>query len=286
MKHYAVFSGRQTGVYDTWDACKTQVDKFKGAVFKSYPDLAQAEEALACYTPTTKAERPTVGVCADAAYSSKTKLLQFRVVHIESLEMVYGNRFENCENATNIGEFLGLVRAIKYVLDNQMDCPIYSDSATAIHWAQNKRVKSDCLQNKKNKALPPMIAAALEYLHSISLPAIVKWDTRIWGEIPADFGNKPTKGKPSAILYGHKVQVTSFANGTNRYAEKDFLRMLCATNDLPTEGMDILKVMDLLPNLIKGYHYLKCYATQYLTYLKYKGVDYVLESRFPQPETL
>ena len=285
MKHYVVFSGRQTGIYGTWEACKAQVDKFRGAIFKSYLDIVQAEEAMASYALVTK-ERPTVGICADAAYSSKTKLLQFRVVNIESLEQLHINRFENCENATNIGEFLGLVRAIKYVLDNKMDCHVYSDSATAISWVQSKRVKSDCLQNAKNKELPPMIAAALEYLQSINLPTIAKWHTHLWGEIPADFGNKPTKGKPYAILYGHKVRVTSFVNDANRYVEKDFVQMLCTTNGIPIEGMDILKVKDLLPNLIKGYHYLKCYATQYLTYLKYKGVDYVLESRSNKPETL
>ncbi|WP_286149303.1 RNase H1/viroplasmin domain-containing protein, partial [Thomasclavelia cocleata] len=35
-KFYAVKIGRKPGIYLTWDECKQQVDKFKGAVYKSF----------------------------------------------------------------------------------------------------------------------------------------------------------------------------------------------------------------------------------------------------------
>lgn len=46
-KFYAVKSGRIPGVYDTWDECKSQVDGFSGAVFKSFPTRQAAEDYVA-----------------------------------------------------------------------------------------------------------------------------------------------------------------------------------------------------------------------------------------------
>jgi ribonuclease HI len=43
-KFYGVRSGRQPGIYTTWAECKKQVDGYGGAVFKSFPTKAAAEE--------------------------------------------------------------------------------------------------------------------------------------------------------------------------------------------------------------------------------------------------
>lgn len=42
-KFYGVRSGRKPGVYPTWDACKQQVDGFKGAEYKSFKSKREAE---------------------------------------------------------------------------------------------------------------------------------------------------------------------------------------------------------------------------------------------------
>jgi ribonuclease HI len=41
-KFYAVAKGRETGVFESWEACKKHVHKFTGAVFKSFPTHADA----------------------------------------------------------------------------------------------------------------------------------------------------------------------------------------------------------------------------------------------------
>ena len=43
-KYYAVKKGRTMGVYDTWEQCKTNVDGYKGAIFKSFPTKQQAND--------------------------------------------------------------------------------------------------------------------------------------------------------------------------------------------------------------------------------------------------
>lgn len=45
-KYYVVWVGRKTGIFESWDACKKQVDSFTGAKFKSFPALSEAEAAF------------------------------------------------------------------------------------------------------------------------------------------------------------------------------------------------------------------------------------------------
>ena len=45
-KFYAVKIGRKPGIYLTWDECKQQVDKFKGAVYKSFNSKDEAKVFL------------------------------------------------------------------------------------------------------------------------------------------------------------------------------------------------------------------------------------------------
>jgi len=42
MPYYAVNRGRRTGVFETWDECAASVDKYAGARFKKFKNLADA----------------------------------------------------------------------------------------------------------------------------------------------------------------------------------------------------------------------------------------------------
>ena len=42
-KYYAIKVGRKPGVYSTWDQAKAQVSGFKGAIYKSFPTLEEAQ---------------------------------------------------------------------------------------------------------------------------------------------------------------------------------------------------------------------------------------------------
>lgn len=45
-KYYVVWQGRTPGIYDSWNACKAQVDKFAGARYKSFKTLTEAKTAF------------------------------------------------------------------------------------------------------------------------------------------------------------------------------------------------------------------------------------------------
>ena len=52
-KFYAVKKGLKPGIYFSWNECKAQTHKFKGAIFKSFPTLKEAEDYLNSLTKKT-----------------------------------------------------------------------------------------------------------------------------------------------------------------------------------------------------------------------------------------
>ena len=130
--------------------------------------------------------RPTVGIATDGAHSTKERLTRYRAVNLSSGMELFNHSIGNWTN--NIGEFLGIVEAVKYILTHP-EAPriIYSDSITAITWYRNKQCASS---RRCDKLL--MAEVFLKVMDAkISDIQVIHWDNRKWGEIPADFGNKP-----------------------------------------------------------------------------------------------
>lgn len=46
IKYYVVWKGRSPGIYSDWERCKSQVDGFPGARFKSFTSMAEAQAAF------------------------------------------------------------------------------------------------------------------------------------------------------------------------------------------------------------------------------------------------
>jgi ribonuclease HI len=72
-----------------------------------------------------------------------------------------------------------------------INIPVYSDSSTAIKWVNDKKTKTKLIPSDKNAEIFDLINRAESWLqkNNYSNP-LLKWDTKIWGEIPADFGRK------------------------------------------------------------------------------------------------
>ncbi|WFD22143.1 ribonuclease H [Malassezia equina] len=62
-KVYAVHIGRQPGVYDSWDECKKQVDRYPGARFRSFTQREEAEKfVLGVIMTEDRTPDPTIPV--------------------------------------------------------------------------------------------------------------------------------------------------------------------------------------------------------------------------------
>lgn len=92
----------------------------------------------------------------------------------------------------NIGEFLALVHGIALLKKKGLHkMPIYSDSKIAMSWVKKKECRTNIAFDSSNKELLDLITRAEKWLKENSYQnPIIKWETKAWGEIPADFGRK------------------------------------------------------------------------------------------------
>jgi very-short-patch-repair endonuclease len=126
----------------------------------------------------------------DAACSGNPGPMEYRAVDLATGAQVF--HFGPMHGTNNIGEFLAIVHALA-LMDKQgiTDKTIYSDSYNAILWVHNKKCKTKLQHTPETEPLYQIIQRAENWLrtHDVTIP-IVKWETRKWGEVPADFGRK------------------------------------------------------------------------------------------------
>jgi len=83
------------------------------------------------------------------------------------------------------------VHGLAFLKNVNSAVPIYSDSKIAISWIKQKKCKTNLVLNKKNQVLFDLIDRAENWLKLNTFNnKILKWETKAWGEIPADFGRK------------------------------------------------------------------------------------------------
>ncbi len=129
--------------------------------------------------------RPESGIATDGAHSMKRGVTRYRAVDMATGQLLFERNIGN--QTINIGEFLGVVEAAKYIIEYQYSpAIIYTDSMTALTWFREKRTAS----RKKNAAIKKAEVFLKAMTSEIDKIQVLHWDTAAWGEIPADFGEK------------------------------------------------------------------------------------------------
>ena len=126
----------------------------------------------------------------DAGCSGNPGPMEYQCVDLATGATVF--HYGPVWGTNNIGEFLAIVHALA-LMDKQgiKDKVIYSDSYNAILWVKKKKCKTTLERTPKTEELYQVIARAEQWLraHAVTVP-LIKWETKTWGEIPADFGRK------------------------------------------------------------------------------------------------
>lgn len=205
QKYYVVWKGVTPGIYDSWTECQLQIKNYKGAVYKSFSTREEAE--IAFNSPAhaylmrgdslkVRPEEQKIPenfdlncLAVDAACSGNPGPMEYRGVYLLTGQEVF--HFGPVYGTNNIGEFLAIVHGLALMKQKGIDMPIYSDSRNALNWVQQKKCKTKLERTAKTEELFQLIERAEKWLRENSYTTpLRKWETQLWGEVPADFGRK------------------------------------------------------------------------------------------------
>ena len=206
-KFFVVWEGKEPGIYRSWEECKRQIHGFEGALFKGFATETEAREAMVspCWNyigKNAKAKTPTPeeiakfgipnfeSLSVDAACSGNPGVMEYRGVYTKTGEEIF-RQGPFKQGTNNIGEFLALVHGLAFLKQKNNLLPLYTDSRTAMAWVKAKKTRTRLEKNEVNAVLFDLIARAEKWLAENKYSTqILKWETTVWGEIPADFGRK------------------------------------------------------------------------------------------------
>ncbi|SHK20614.1 ribonuclease HI [Hathewaya proteolytica DSM 3090] len=156
-KYYAVKCGRKTGVFNTWDECKSQVSGYSGAIYKSFTTYGEAEDFIMGSSSedndtyesndlkeTSKSCREMQEGCVEAyvdgSYSNEYGNYSYGCVILEGSEIIrlsgVGDNEEYISMRNVAGELLGTMRAIQWAKENNCKAiMIYHDYEGIARWA-------------------------------------------------------------------------------------------------------------------------------------------------------
>jgi len=207
-KFYVVWHGNRTGVFPTWNDCKAAIKGVSGAQYMSFETFAEAKKAYngeyndykgknskknksLSEEAIKKIGHPNLySIAVDAASSGNPGIMEYRGVDTQTHKQLF-HQGPFKQGTNNIGEFLALVHGLAYLKKQKSDRIIYSDSKIAIAWVKKKKCNTKLKPSAKNKVVFELVKRAENWLQTTSYKTIiVKWETKVWSEIPADFGRK------------------------------------------------------------------------------------------------
>lgn len=218
QKFYVVWEGKQPGVYGTWAECQAQTDHYTGAKYKSYESRAAADAA---YKAGWKGNWGTGASSASGSSKGKPAASRGRSASVEtSAEIDYdsisvdvgtrgnpgpveykgvdtqtGDIIFSCgpikKGTNNLGEFLAIVHALALLKKEGSSRTVYSDSVNAMKWVKQKKVATTLPRDASTEEIWILIDRAERWLQTNTYDnKLLKWQTKVWGEIKADYGRK------------------------------------------------------------------------------------------------
>ena len=172
-KYYAVRVGRHPGIYRTWGKCESEVSRYKGAEFKAFMSLVEAEDYMSgiedyvheeneANIENTRSDIPYAFV--DGSFNGATCTYGYGgfLMHdgIKEVLQGAGSDAEMASMRNVAGEVLGSMAAIKKAIElNIAEIAIYYDYTGIEQWAtgawkRNKKGTAayyDYIQSVKDK---------------------------------------------------------------------------------------------------------------------------------------
>ncbi|MDG1331532.1 MAG: ribonuclease H family protein [Crocinitomicaceae bacterium] len=209
-RYYVIWDGENSGIYTDWAVAQKKLKGISRDHFKTFGSQVLAEKALLegpenykgkDFRKTqdlSRAEIEKIGdpvemsLAVDAACNEMTGIMEYQGMWTFDPENPVFRKGPYNGGTNNIGEFLALVHALA-LFQNEKDpkfkkMPIYSDSRIAMGWVKAGKCRTKA---KPGREVKELILRAEKWLATNKFKnPIWKWETKVWGEIPADFGRK------------------------------------------------------------------------------------------------
>lgn len=144
-KFYAVKIGRNPGIYNTWEACKKQVDGYSGAVYKSFGKISEAEAFIGKKQKNSTLVPSDIIAYVDGSYDDKKKVFSYGVVIIIGENEFYlSQKFDDSDlemlDMRNVaGEIAGARKAMEYCVEHgYSSIDIYHDYEGIAKWCNGE----------------------------------------------------------------------------------------------------------------------------------------------------
>ena len=129
-------------------------------------------------------------IAVDAACSHNPGPVEYRGVLVRTGQQLF-HVGPMAGGTNNIGEFLAIVHGMAMQEKQGTYLPLYSDSVSAQSWVRQGICKTTLEETDENAPLFDLVRRAENWLRTHAFRVnVYKWDTKQWGEIPADFGRK------------------------------------------------------------------------------------------------
>lgn len=180
--------------FTRWPECKAFVEGKKLA-FAGGVDEASALEKLRTTrewqlarhgSPAAKAQpgtRPTQGLASDAGTHGNPGPCEFQVTDLKGTRLLHRHLGVHSNNYAELAGIEGMIQ----VAIERGESMLWTDSKIAMGWIRTRRLGPTVHEPDQIMLLIHRINDLLRANPQLRL---LKWETRVWGEIPADFGRK------------------------------------------------------------------------------------------------
>ncbi|SEO34194.1 ribonuclease H [Paenibacillus sp. OV219] len=222
QKFYVVWLGRKPGVYTSWADCQLQTNGFDDAKFKSYESRAAADEAYqggwkkhwgqgsagassggggnsggkSSFYKRKSPSAEEIGeidynsISVDVGTNGNPGPVEYKGVDTQTGEVIFAVG-PISKGTNNLGEFLAIVHGLAHLKKLGSNKTVYSDSVNALKWVREKAVSSTLVRDDSTTEIWLMVDRAIRWLQTNTYSnKVLKWHTKQWGEIKADYGRK------------------------------------------------------------------------------------------------
>jgi ribonuclease HI len=178
------------GIIVNWYPKKGTVFAQKNVPNLNFPKVAFSKDVLFAVYNAHKAVsvadlKPTSGICSDAGTHGNPGKCEYQVADLDGNVLAHEHLGVH---TNNFAELCGIVAALEYANDHKIT-EVWTDSDVCLHWISSGKVG----ETVHERDLILDILDTIQTILEVGSAELRKWETSVWGEIPADFGRKKKK---------------------------------------------------------------------------------------------